>query len=160
MRQLVVPRRRHSRLPAWARWLVALAAAVAIASNTVILLSDRAPGLLRRLSDRLEIETLRTAAVQVAPGEVPRSDFVVHVALWAVATALVGLAMGATWSRAVAAGGVLLYSAVVEVAQGALTYTRTPQAADMVANAVGVGVGLAVAVAVGLVLWCLPPRPT
>lgn len=112
---------------------------------------------MRRLSDRLEVETLRAAAAQASPGELPRSDFVVHVALWALATALVGLAMGSTWSRIVAAAGVLLYSAAVEVAQGALTYTRTPQAADMLANAVGVGAGLAVAVAVGFVLWCLPP---
>ena len=61
-------------------------AAAALVANTVILLSDRAPGMFRRLSDRLDVGTVRAAAAQVTPGgDLPRSDFVIHVTLWAVA---------------------------------------------------------------------------
>ncbi len=141
-----------------ARWLAGLAAAVVLAVNTVVLLSDRAPGLLHRLSDRLAVDTLRVTAAQVAPGsDLPRSYFLMHVALWALATALVGLAMGSTGSKVVAAGLVLLYSAGVELAQAMVTDSRSPQPADMVANTLGVAAGLAVAVGVGFALWCRPP---
>jgi hypothetical protein len=133
---------------------------VVLAANTVVLLSDRAPGLLRRLSDRLDVSALRMASTQPAPpGRLPESDFMIHVAMWALATALVCLAMGATWSKVVAAGTVLAYSVAVEVAQGVYTFSRSPQRSDLTGNALGVAAGLAVAVSVGFLLWCRPARP-
>ena len=148
-----------SRFPLAARWLAGALGAAALAANTVILLSDRAPGLFRRLSDRLDVGTVRTAAAQVTPGgDVPRSDFILHVTLWAVATALIGLATRSTRSRVMAASTVLAYSVALEIGQGVFTQSRSPQAADIVANAIGVAAGLALAVAVGLVLWYRPAR--
>ena len=142
------------------RWFAGFIGAVVLAGNTVVLLSDRAPGLLRRLSARLDVSTLTMASAQTTPGgRLPESDFTVHVALWALATGLVGLAMGPAWSKVMAAGTVLAYSAVLEVAQGVYTYSRSPQRADMVGNIVGVAAGLAAALAVGFLLWCRPARP-
>ena len=154
-------RRRSSALPAVARGLAGLAGLGVLAANTLILLSDRAPGLLRRLSDRVDRGTLRLAAAQVGPGrDVPEADFVLHVGMWGLATVLLGLAMGATWSRLATAGTVLAYSVGLEVAQGMYTSSRSPQRADVLANGVGVAAGLAVAVALGFLLWLRPARPT
>ena len=55
-----------------------------------------------------------------------------------------------------AAGTVLAGSVALEIAQGVFTHSRSPQAADIVANAIGVAAGLALAVAVGLALGCRP----
>ena len=52
-----------------------------------------------------------------------------------------------------AAGTVLAGSVALEIAQGVFTHSRSPQAADIVANAIGVAAGLALAVAVGLIVW-------
>lgn len=154
----IEPSRRDSRLPVPIRWLAGLAGLVVLAANTTVLLSDRAPGLLRRLSDRLDASTLQMVSTQVTPGrQLAESDFMIHVALWAMATALVGLAMGSTWSRTVAAGTVLAYSAGLELAQGVFTSGRSPHLSDMAGNAVGVAAGLALAVTVGFLMWCRPP---
>ena len=160
MDRLVVPGRRDSRLPIALRWLSGVMGVLVLAVNTLILLSDRAPGLFRRLSARLDASSLQPVSAQVQPGgRLPETDFMIHVALWALATVLVALAMGSVWSKAVAAGTVLAYSAALEVAQGVFTSNRSPQRADMVGNALGVAAGLAVAVAVGFLLWCRPARP-
>ena len=159
MAQLVVPGRRDSRLPTPVRWLSGLLGLVVLAANTLILLSDRAPGLFRRLSARLDASSIQSVSAQVTPGgRLPETDFMIHVALWAVATVFVALAMGSVLTKLVAAGTVLAYSVALEVAQGVYTTLRTPQRADLVGNALGVAAGLAVALAVGFLLWCRPAR--
>ena len=161
MAQLVVPTPRDSRLPPPLRWLSGAIGVLVLAANTLILLSDRAPGLFRRLSARLDVSSVQTVSTQAPPGgRLPETDFMIHVVMWALATALVGLAMGSFLSKVVAAGTVLAYSAAVEVGQCVFTSIRSPQRADLVGNAVGVAAGLAAAVAVGFLLWCRPAQPS
>lgn len=119
-----------------------------ISAATLIMLSDRAPGLLRRLSARVDAGGSRAArAASEAP--LPESDFEIHVLVWLAAAVLVGLA---AWSwPSLGLGGLSLFAfaVAVEGAQHLLTATRSAQLGDVAANAVGVaaGTGLAGALA-------------
>ena len=119
--------------------MAALLAAVALSASAVLLLSDRAPGLLRRLSARLDAGSSRAA--QLAFGARPQADFEIHVFLWAVVSVFVGLAMWSNGSLVTSATGVLLLSAAAERAQNVLTQSRALEMADVVANIVGVSAG-------------------
>jgi len=118
----------------------------AFAANAVILLSDRAPGLFRRLSARIDAGVSRAAGaagVDVPGGRVgvSRSDFDVHVLIWAVAALLVGLAAWSWLSLAFASATVFLGSVALELAQRTYSSSRTVQFLDVVANGVGVLAG-------------------
>ncbi len=132
------------------------------AANAVVLLSDRGPGLLRRISRRIDAGVDRAAdatGIDV-PGRnvrVPPSDFDVHVAIWAVAALLVGLAMWSWLSLLVANAVVFSASVALELAQAGYTRSRDVELSDLVANAVGVVAGT-VAVAAFAVLWRLTRR--
>lgn len=142
------------------RFAPLLASLGALAANAVVLLSDRAPGLLNRLSARIDAGVSRAAGaagVEVpgaAAAAVPRSDFDVHVMIWAVAAVLVGLAMWSWASLATGSAAVLVASATLELAQESYSRTRTFQFEDLVANAVGVGAGTC-AVAAFALTWRL-----
>ena len=129
----------------------------ALAANAVILLSDRAPGLFRRLSVRIDAGVSRAAGatgVDVPGGRVrvPRSDFDVHVLIWGVAALLVGLAMW-SWASLVLGSATLFGSSVaLELAQRTYTNSRTVQSDDVLANAVGVIAGTC-AVAAFALAW-------
>ena len=129
----------------------------AFAANTVILLSDRAPGLFRRLSSRIDAGVQRAAGaagvdVPGARARVPQSDFYVHVAIWAVAALLVGLAMWSWASVATGSAAVLVASAGLELAQQAYSRSRTVQFEDLVGNTLGVVIGTC-AVAAFALAW-------
>lgn len=115
----------------------------ALAANAVILLSDRAPGLLRRLSARIDAGVSRAAGatgVDVPGGRVrvSGSDFDVHVLIWAVVALLIGLAMW-SWTSLVLGSATLFASSVaLELAQRRYSNSRTVQFDDIVANAVGI----------------------
>ena len=131
----------------------------AFAANAVILLSDRAPGLLRRLSRRIDagVDRAANATGLDVPGRdvrVPQSDFDIHVAIWAVAALLVGLAMWSWLSLLVGSGLVFGVSVALELAQAGYTRSRSVQFDDVVANAVGVAGGT-VAVAAFALAWRL-----
>jgi hypothetical protein len=116
------------------------------AANAVILLSDRAPGLFRSVSARIDAGVSRAAGATGVdvPGRtvrVPQSDFDVHVLIWGVAALLVGLAAWSWPSLLVAAGSVFATSVAVELGQRWLTVSRTVQLADVLGNAVGVTCG-------------------
>lgn len=117
----------------------------------VLMLSDRAPGALRSVSDRLD------APARLPPNAVgdvtPASDTLVHLVVWGVVSALVGLVAWSWRSLAVGALGVLALATFVELAQDPLTRTRTTEASDLVTNAVGVGAGVLV-----VALWTLAWR--
>ncbi len=135
----------------------------AFAANAVILLSDRAPGLFRRLSDRIDAGVTRAAGatgVDVPGGavRVPQSDFDVHVVIWAVAALLVGLAAWSWLSLLLAGGSVFTVSVALELSQQLLTNSRTVQLRDVVANAVGTGCGTGAVAAFGLAWWVLSTR--
>lgn len=128
------------------RFLPALLALGAFAANGVILLSDRAPGFLSRLSRRIDAGVSRAADATGldVPGRdlsVPRSDFDVHVVIWGVAALLVGLAMWSWASLLLGDGLVFLGSVGFELAQSAFTTSRTVQFHDLLGNAVGVVAG-------------------
>jgi hypothetical protein len=135
----------------------------AFAANAVILLSDRAPGLFRRLSSRIDVGVHRAAGaagvdVSGTSVRVPQSDFNVHVALWAVAALLVGLAMWSWASLVMGSAAVLVTSAGLELAQKAYTQSRTVQFEDLLGNTMGVVIGTG-AVAVFTLAWSLFVSP-
>ncbi len=137
----------------------------AFAVNAVLLLSDRAPGLLSRVSRRIDAGVNRAAGaagIDVPGGDVrlPQSDFDVHVAIWAVAALLVGLATWSWFTLLLANGTVFAVSVALEVAQAEYTRSRAVQLWDVAGNAVGVAAG-AVAVAAFAVVWRVThPRPS
>lgn len=131
------------------------------AANAVVLLSDRAPGLLGRIARRIDAGVDRAANVTGidVPGRVVArpSDFDVHVAIWAVASLLVGLAMWSWLSLVLANSLVLGASVALELAQAGYSRTRAVELSDMAGNAVGVLAGTVV-VAVFAVLWRITHR--
>ena len=126
--------------------------------NAALMVSDRAPGLLRRLfgdwvrrlSERIDAGA-RVASVASDP-RLPESDALVHVAVWALAVSLVGLAVW-TWTG-LAVGTIVVFacSLAVEFAQGRLSDTREVEVSDVVANAFGIAIGVTV-VAACYVAW-------
>ena len=81
------------------------------------------------------------AADVLADPRLPESDAIVHVAVWALAVGLVGLAV---WSwRGLVIGAIAVFAAslVVEAAQGRWSDTRAVEASDVRANATGVVLG-------------------
>jgi len=132
----------------------------AFAANAVILLSDRAPGLFRRLSARIDAGVSRAAGAAGVdmPGSdvgVPRSDFDVHVVIWAVAALLVGLAAWSWLTLLLAGGAVFASSVALELAQRRYTNSRTVQLEDLVANAVGVTCGTVAVAGFALAWWAV-----
>lgn len=147
------------------RILPVLLAMGSMAANAVILLSDRAPGLLHRLSRRIDVEVSRAvdaSGLRVSRGDVPvpRSDFDVHVLLWAVAAVLVGLATWSWLSLFLANGLVFVGSVALELAQGAYSSSRTVQVSDLMGNAVGVFTGTCAVAAFAILWWLTHPGPS
>lgn len=148
---------RH-RPPLGLRVLAALLGVGMLAFNAALMLSDRAPSVLRRVfgdSARRLFERIdagaRVSSVASDP-RLPESDALVHIAVWALAIGLVGVAV---WSWAgLLIGGVAVFalSLVVEVLQGRLSDTRAVEASDVAANGLGVALG-AGAVAACYLAW-------
>ncbi len=140
----------QDRPPAAARAFVGLLGVGSMLTAAALLLSDRAPGAVQTVfGDRARDLWQRIDATErvnlPAGSEIPPTDFVAHIAIWAVVTALIGLAIW-TWRGlaigiAALAGGSLL----LELAQGRYASTRTVQAADALANLIGVSLGAAAA---------------
>jgi hypothetical protein len=132
------------------RAFVALVAIGALIFNVLLMLSDRAPTALRRIGGdfvrRLfeRIDATDRAADVLADPRLPESDAVVHVAVWAIAVVLVGLAVWSWIGLAVGAAAVFAGSVVVEAAQGRYSDTRAVEGSDVRANLAGVLVGTAV----------------
>ena len=131
----------------------------AFVANAVILLSDRAPGLLSRLSSRIDAGVQRAAGaagveVPGASVRVSRSDFDVHLAIWAVAALLVGLGMWSWASLVLGSAAVLATSVGLELAQQTYTRSRTVQFEDLLGNTLGVIIGTS-AVAAFALAWSL-----
>ncbi len=123
----------------------------AFAANAVILLSDRAPGIFRRVGARIDAGVSRAAGATGidVPGRnvrVPQSDFDVHVAIWGIAAVLVGLGMWSWLSLAAAEGTVFASSVALELSQRVFTTTRTVSLGDVIGNATGVLAGTGVVV--------------
>jgi len=122
--------------------------------NVALMLSDRAPGFLRRVfGDAVDRLSARIDADARLPAEqLPDSDAVVHIAVWAAAMLFVGLTVWTWRGLVIAAIAVLAISVFVEVGQGLYSTSRAVERSDVLANAVGVSVG-AVATAMAYLLW-------
>jgi hypothetical protein len=148
------PRPIH-RPPAPLRALIGLIGMAAVVSIVAIMLSDRAPRLLRevfgdaavRLSARIDASERLPSTAQL-----PESDFLAHVGMWAVAAVLVGWTVWSWRGLVLGTLTVLVLSMLVEAAQGTYSDTRAVEASDVTANALGVGLGATVATACYL-LW-------
>lgn len=118
--------------------------------NVALMLSDRAPGLTRRLfgdfaarlSNRLDAAERLDG---LTDGSTVGSDAIVHIGVWAVATVLVGYAVWRWSSLIIAAAMVFAASVFVEVAQGRYSSTRAVEMSDVTANGIGVLLGTAAA---------------
>jgi hypothetical protein len=132
----------------FARWrpLVALLAVGTLLAGAAVLLSDTAPGMLAWFSERIDAGSSRAA--EVASQVQPRTAFQIHLLLWAVVTALVGLAMWSNPSVLGAAVFLFLLSVASERAQDVITQTRHMQVSDAVANLFGVLAGLGIVSAI------------
>jgi hypothetical protein len=145
----------------FARWraLFSMVAALVLAGNTLLMLSDRAPGLLSRLSARLE-GSERAPARLVTGTPVPESPATVHIAAWALAMVAVGMAMWSWRSLLISGLTLFAFSALLEPAQELLTDTREMQAGDVASNALGIASGAVVVLAVWTGLqWSRRNRP-
>jgi hypothetical protein len=149
----------HDRPPAAGRVFVGLLGFGALLTTAALLLSDRAPGVLEAIfGDRARQIWERIDAggrVDVAaPTDVTQTDFMVHVALWAVVAALAGVAVW-TWRGLMIVVGVLAVTSLgVELAQGRYSSSRNVQASDAAANLAGLSLG-AVAVGVCYLTWSI-----
>lgn len=146
------------------RLLPMLLSICAFAANAAILLSDRAPGLLGRIARRIDagVDKAAGAAGIDVPGRsvrVPQSDFDVHVAIWAVAALLVGLAMWSWRSLLLGNGLVLATSVLLELAQAGYSRSRTVEMADVAGNAAGALLGTLAVAGFALVWRITRPRP-
>lgn len=139
------------------RACIALLGLGAAGFAVALMLSDRAPGLLRevfgdrarRLWNRIDASEPAHAVTQ---GDLPEPDFVVHVVVWCVVVMLVAMAIW-TWRGLVGAAiGVFAASVVLEAAQARFSTTRSVQRNDVVANGLGVAAGTC-AVALILLAW-------
>ncbi|MCD9622775.1 VanZ family protein [Rhabdothermincola salaria] len=130
---------------------VALGGLGALAVTAVLMLADRAPGALRRLSDRIDVSATEAGRLtELVP--VSRSDTEVHIAVWCVVTLLFAFVVWSWWGAALVGVAAFGLSVAVEIAQRVLTDTRDFQRSDVVANAVGVVLGLGL-FACGRVVW-------
>lgn len=129
----------------------------AMLSTGALLLSDRAPGVLqavfgdraRQLWERIDA----SARVDLPPGsELPGTDALVHIAIWAVVATLVGLTVWGWRGLVFVTVCLAAASGLLELAQGRYAETRAVEASDAVANLLGIGVGVVV-VAVTYLLW-------
>ena len=148
--------RPSSRPPIGLRALFGLLGLAMVMFNVVLMLSDRAPGFLRRVFGDVVVRlSERIDATGRIPGEqLPETDAVVHLALWASATLLVGLTIWTWRGLLIASLTMLAISALVEIAQGVYSSTREVDPNDAVANATGVALGM-LAAALAYLSWSM-----
>ncbi len=148
------PSNLSSRPPIGLRALFGVLGLGVVLFNVALMLSDRAPAFLRRafgdavvrLSDRID------ATGRIPAEQLPESDAVVHIAVWAVAMTLVGLTIWTWRGLLIASLAVLTISAVVEIAQGMYSSSRAVERSDTIANTIGVVAGTILAAA-AYTLW-------
>ncbi len=141
--------RPRSRPPLALRYLAGVLGVAALVFNAALMLSDRSPGLTRRvlggfqrrLSERIDADSpVRLAA----DGHLSEGDAIVHIGVWAVAIILFGMMVWSWRWLAVSAIGIFAMSIAIELGQGPLSETRSVESGDVMANATGVAVGIAV----------------
>lgn len=137
------------RAPLAVRVLIGLCGVAVLLFNVALMMSDRAPGITRRLfggfaerlADRLD------ASGTVDAADLPGNDAIVHIGVWAAATLLVVLTVWRWTALLPVAVAVFGASVVVEIGQGRYSSSRAVEVSDVLANAVGVAIGTGGAVA-------------
>jgi ABC-type phosphate/phosphonate transport system permease subunit len=125
--------------------LLTLLAAV---PGVFVMFSDRAPGWLAAVTERIQRLDSRPGDAVRATG-IDDPDVVVHLVIWAVAAFLIVL-MAWSWRSLVAGLAALFLAGVaVEAAQQHYTTSRAAEWNDVLGNTIGLGAGAAV----GLVVW-------
>lgn len=76
---------------------------------------------------------------------VPGVDKLQHAAGYAALSVYAGMLFATRRERWVAAAGLLAFGIAIELAQGAFTADRSPELADVFANATGIAIGLLLA---------------
>lgn len=138
-----------SRPPLALRAVAGLLAVAALLFNGLLMLSDRAPGLMRRIGGtavRRLFERIdaggRGADILTDP-RLPESDTLVHVAVWAIAVVLVGWAVWSWYGLLLVAIAMAGCSLAVEALQERLSTSRTVELSDVRGNLAGVALGTA-----------------
>ncbi|MEO1056477.1 MAG: hypothetical protein AAFY28_06120 [Actinomycetota bacterium] len=147
--------RPHDRPATGVRIAIGVGAALGLVAVVALMLSDRAPGALRQLfgasAERLSARIDASARLPTTD-QLPESDFLVHVGLWAAVAVLVGWTLWSWRGLVVGAVMVITASAFVEVAQGRYSTSRAVETSDLAGNAVGVALGTLV-VAASYLAW-------
>ena len=119
---------------------------VGVIALVPIMLSDRAPALLRWLSRNIEEELPQRLRARMI-GQLPEPDVAIHLLVYGGLAVLVALLAWSWWTLVL--GQLLLFGGgiVVELSQGALTMRRSVETSDMIGNAVGQVTGFVVAFA-------------
>jgi hypothetical protein len=156
---VIAPEPVDHRAPIAVRIFIGLLGGAALLFNMALMVSDRAPGVTRRLfggfAQRLA-DQLNKADV-VDRGRLPGNDAIVHIGVWGFATVLVALTLW-RWSALIpVAIGVFALGAAVEFGQGRYSSTREVEFSDLLANGVGVGVGVGAA-AICMLGWSAVSR--
>jgi hypothetical protein len=141
--------RPRSKPPVALRIIAALFGTSALLFNAALMLSDRSPGLTRRvlggfqrrLSERIDSDSPFRLATE---GHLPESDAFVHIGVWAVAVIFIGLAVWSWRGLAVSAICLFILSSAIELGQGPFAESRSVESGDVQANAIGVSVGIAI----------------
>ena len=145
------------RAPRWLRAFLAVGALAAGSFSVALLLSDRAPGVVRsvlgprieRLWNRVD---LAGPSAELAGEAASQPDLVLHLVIWAVVSVLAVLAVWSWRATPLVAVVVAVGSLVIELGQDVWSDTRAVERSDMAANLLGTGIGVAVAVVV-MGLW-------
>lgn len=147
----------RSRAPRWLRAFIAVGALAAGAFSAALLLSDRAPGVLRtvlgpRIEDLWNRIDLAGRPSELAGEAASQPDLVVHLTIWAVVTWLAVLAVWSWRATPFVVVAVVAASSVIELGQGVWSDTRAVERSDLEANLLGAGVGTLAAIVV-MAVW-------
>ena len=126
--------------------MIALVGCGVLLANAALLLSDRAPGVLRtlfgdsvgRITERLDAGGRAESALEA--GDIG-SDSIVHFGLWATAALILGLAVWSWFGLATTSVMVAAVSLFLEMAQGRYSTSRAVEASDAAFNLLGVAAG-------------------
>lgn len=146
-----------SRPPVALRAFIGLIGIGAGISAVAVLLSDRAPDLLKTMFGDVVVRVSRRVdaaeRADAALGEkVPQTDAIVHIGIWATLAVLVGFALWTWWGLIATVATLAVGSLAVEVAQGRYTDTRAVERSDALANMLGIVAGAAVCTA-AYIVW-------
>lgn len=149
-----------------ARWrgVLVIVTLLALVAVVALLLSERAPGAVGEVTDRVSgrltseaPETSAQARRALDRTGIDEADTIAHIAMWGTVTVLVALTMWSWRSLVVALMVIVVVSTGVELIQETIAPSRITEWRDVGANLVGITGGAIVAVVLSFVVG-LPAR--